>query len=114
MKYEPIRASVSPETIGKVTRLFNGSLSDILNELLQNARRAGASVVNVTTTPQKNGLRITLDDNGCGIDDPVRVLALGASRWDAAVANGEDPAGMGVFSLAGKVRWSRLLGQFGG
>ncbi|ANC50776.1 hypothetical protein CP97_15085 (plasmid) [Aurantiacibacter atlanticus] len=102
MKYEPIRASVSPETIGKVTRLFNGSLSDILNELLQNARRAGASVVNVTTTPQKNGLRITLDDNGCGIDDPVRVLALGASRWDAAVANGEDPAGMGVFSLAGK------------
>ena len=54
MKYEPIRASVSPETIGKLTRLFNGSLSDILNELLQNARRAGASVVNVTTTPQKN------------------------------------------------------------
>ncbi|MDT0576388.1 hypothetical protein RM533_09330 [Croceicoccus sp. F390] len=102
MKYEPIRASVSPETIGKVTRLFNGSLSDILNELLQNARRAGASVANVTAMHQEDGLRITIDDDGCGIDDPARVLALGASRWDSAVANGEDPAGMGVFSLAGK------------
>ena len=102
MKYEPIRASVSPDTIGKVTRLFNGSLSDILNELLQNARRAGASAVNVDATPQENGLRITIDDDGCGMDDPARVLALGASRWDAQVASGEDPAGMGVFSLAGK------------
>lgn len=52
--------------------------------------------------PVENGLRVTIADDGCGIDDPARVLALGASRWDAAVANGEDPAGMGVFSLAGK------------
>tara|TARA_B000000460_G_scaffold233150_1_gene192642 strand:- start:605 stop:2224 length:1620 start_codon:yes stop_codon:yes gene_type:complete len=85
-----------------VTRLFNGTIGDILNELLQNARRAGASGVDVDAMPVENGLRVTIADDGCGIDDPARVLALGASRWDAAVANGEDPAGMGVFSLAGK------------
>lgn len=102
MKHDTIRATVSPETISKVTRLFNGTIGDILNELLQNARRAGASGVDVDAMPVENGLRVTIADDGCGIDDPARVLALGASRWDAAVANGEDPAGMGVFSLAGK------------
>ena len=44
-----IFTSVAPETINKVTRLFNGSVSDILHELLQNARRAGASTVAVST-----------------------------------------------------------------
>ena len=102
MKHDTIRATVSPETISKVTRLFNGTIGDILNELLQNARRAGASGVDVDAMPVENGLRVTIADDGCGIDDPARVLALGASRWDAAVANGEDPAGMGIFSLAGK------------
>lgn len=102
MKHQTIRASVSPETIGKVTRLFNGTLGDILNELLQNARRAGASAVDVDAMPLEDGLRIVVEDDGCGIDDPARVLALGASRWNETVASGEDPAGMGVFSLAGK------------
>ena len=102
MKHDTVRATVSPETISKVTRLFNGTIGDILNELLQNARRAGASGVDVDAMPVENGLRVTIADDGCGIDDPARVLALGASRWDAAVANGEDPAGMGIFSLAGK------------
>ena len=31
-----IRPSVSPKTITKVTRLFNGTIGDILGELLQN------------------------------------------------------------------------------
>ena len=102
MKYEPIRASVSQETISKVTHLFNGTLPDILNELLQNARRAGASAVEVDATPHGNGLQITIADDGCGIDDPARVIALGASGWDEHIARNETPAGMGVFSLAGK------------
>lgn len=102
MKFDPIRATVSDQTITKVTRLFNGTLKDILNELLQNARRAGATLVTVGARPDGNGLRITIDDDGCGIDDPARVIALGASSWSESVARGEDPAGMGVFSLAGR------------
>ena len=33
-----IRATVAAEAIEKVTRLFNGTIDDIANELLQNAR----------------------------------------------------------------------------
>ncbi|MDJ0276291.1 ATP-binding protein [Sphingomonas sp. 2R-10] len=41
-------------------------------------------------------------DDGRGIDDPAALLALGRSGWDAEIARSEDPAGMGVFSLAGR------------
>lgn len=102
MKLDPIRATVSGQTITKVTRLFNGTLKDILNELLQNARRAGATLVTVGAKPEGSGLRITIEDDGCGIDDPARVIALGASSWSEGIARGEDPAGMGAFCLAGK------------
>ena len=65
MKFDPIRATVSDQTITKVTRLFNGTLKDVLNELLQNARRAGANLVTVGARPDGNGLRITIEDDGC-------------------------------------------------
>ncbi len=40
-----IRSQVDPAAITKVTRLFNNTLGDILIELVQNARRAGASLI---------------------------------------------------------------------
>ena len=39
-----IATAVAPETIAKVTRLFNNTAFDVICELLQNARRAGAQV----------------------------------------------------------------------
>lgn len=101
MKHTPIYARVSPETISKVSRLFNGSLTDIINELLQNARRAQAATIAVTTTHEDDGLRITISDNGTGIADPSAIVHLGSSGWDEGIADYEDPAGMGFFSLAG-------------
>ena len=44
-----IQARVSEKILHKADRLFNNSLSQVLVELLQNARRAGASLVTVTT-----------------------------------------------------------------
>ncbi len=41
-------------------------------------------------------------DDGRGIADPAKFLTLGDSGWDASIARSEDPAGMGVFSLAGR------------
>ena len=102
-----IRARVSEETITKVTRLFNGSLFDVLTELLQNARRAGATGVDVNwqrAPGEPDGstiIQISVTDDGNGIADPQSVLSLGESSWDANIA-GEDPAGMGFFSLAGR------------
>ncbi len=38
-------ASVSDDALTKVTRLFNASINHIIAELLQNARRSGATEV---------------------------------------------------------------------
>lgn len=110
-----IATSVAPETISKVTRLFNGSARDVLNELLQNARRAGAGTVAITTTGTAGDRLLTIADDGTGIDDPASVVTLGQSGWSAETRDREDPAGMGVFSLAGRdvmIRsWSRCEHQ---
>ena len=97
-----IRPSVSADTITKVTRLFNGSIDDIVNELLQNARRAGATAIVISHTKADTGIHLTIADDGTGVADPAQMLALGDSGWDSPIAAREDPAGMGVFSLAGK------------
>ena len=97
-----IRPSVSPKTITKVTRLFNGTIGDILGELLQNSRRAGASRIDIACCADQDGARLTLIDDGTGVADPQTMIALGDSGWSQHIHEAEDPAGMGVFSLAGK------------
>jgi hypothetical protein len=96
-----IRPSVSPEVINKVTRLFNGSLDDLVNEMLQNARRAGATRIAVTLDTSDDGSNwLAFDDNGSGISDPQDFISLGKSHWNAETIASEDPAGMGVYALA--------------
>ena len=97
-----VRAQVDPAAVTKVTRLFNNTIGDVLAELIQNARRAAATTVILKTTEAENGVELSVCDDGTGIDDPTVVLALGRSGWDAGVARREDPAGIGVFSLAGR------------
>lgn len=96
-----LRARVSPQAISKVTRIFNGTLDDIFNELFQNARRAGATHVAVTAEHLDDACLITVVDDGAGIDDPVDLVSLGQSDWPGDCRTREDPAGMGFFSLAG-------------
>lgn len=81
--------------------LFNGTLDDIFNELLQNARRAGASAVSITTEHLDDACLITVGDDGAGIADPADLVSLGQSDWSDECRAREDPAGMGFFSLAG-------------
>jgi len=97
-----IATSVAPETISKVGRLFNGSATDVLNELLQNARRAGASHIVVSTSGNPGDRLLHIVDDGHGIADPASIVTLGRSGWSDETRRREDPAGMGVFSLAGR------------
>lgn len=92
-----IRAEAHVSAIKSVTRLYNGSIEDITNELLQNARRAGATQVKICFDPEKQ--TISFEDNGHGIADPASLLQLGSSNWDGDVTS-EDCAGMGFFSAA--------------
>lgn len=96
-----IRPAVSAETIGKVTRMFNGTIDDIVAELFQNARRTGAGRIEVTVDADRSPAWAFIRDDGQGIANPASFVTLGQSGWDRHVRVSEDPAGMGVFSLAG-------------
>lgn len=91
-----IRAHIDPTAISKVSRFFDSSTQQIVNEMLQNARRARASTVDIDVGPT----RMTITDDGRGIPDPRTLLAFGQSGWDEKTTRNEDPAGMGFFSLA--------------
>jgi hypothetical protein len=93
---ETIQAKVSKKLLPKASRLFTGTLDGRVIEILQNSRRAGATEVQISN---KDGL-ITVADNGGGIDDFSKLLNLGDSDWDDAMEKSEDPAGVGLFSLA--------------
>lgn len=93
---DTIRAHVHPDAINRVTRFFTSSPSETLAELLQNARRANASSVNITI---QDG-QLTISDDGDGIHDPSAILGFGHADWDQDTASSEDPAGMGFYSLS--------------
>ena len=93
---QTICAKVHPRLLSKASRLFTGSLEGRIIEVLQNARRAGATDVRISN---KKGF-VTVEDNGCGIADFQKLLDLGGSGWDEKLEHGEDPAGVGLFSLA--------------
>jgi len=95
---ETIQAQVSQQLLSKTTRLFTGTLAGRIIEILQNARRAGATEVNITNKEN----RVIVRDNGGGIDDFSKLLDLGNSDWDQNTEEAEDPAGVGVFCLAPK------------
>lgn len=110
-----IQTAISPDAISRASRLFSGSALDALHELLQNARRAGATRIAVDLAEQDGQSWLCIRDDGCGVDDPASLLTLGHSGWDDAVARSEDPAGMGLFSLAGRTvniqSWSPAAGE---
>ena len=91
-----IQARVNTRLLSKASRLFTGTLEGRVIEILQNARRAGATEVHITNT---DGI-VTVQDNGRGIEDFSKLLDLGGSGWDDTFEASEDPAGVGIFCLA--------------
>ena len=92
---ETICAKVNPRLLTKADRLFTGTAEGRVIEVLQNARRAGSTEVRISN---KDGF-VTVEDNGSGIEDFQKLLDLGGSGWDEKLEAGEDPAGVGLFSL---------------
>ena len=103
-----IRATVHPSVLSRITRFFDASLPTAATELLQNARRAGATRVDIriepanapADKPDHHAFRITVRDDGCGVAKPSVLLAFGNSGWDRATIAAEDAAGMGLACLA--------------
>lgn len=97
-----IYATVGQSILHKATRLFAGCVADALSECLQNARRGGASRVDIRRFDRDHVTILRIRDDGRGIADPTKLLALGDSGWESDIVRSEDPAGMGIFSLAGR------------
>lgn len=97
-----IKTTVGQSLITKIGRFFNGSVSDCLTETIQNSRRAGATQIEIARIEKDDRPTLLIRDDGRGIAEPTKFLTLGDSGWNEAIARSEDPAGMGVFSLAGR------------
>ncbi len=99
-----IRARIDESTLDRVPRMFSASIEDIVAETLQNARRAGASRVDIKVErpipSAEQSHRITICDDGAGIADPSVLLSYGQNGWTRDLVEREDAAGMGFLSLA--------------
>lgn len=82
-------------TIALLASTFSNS-TIFLNELMQNARRAGATEIDFTYSHAEASLIIT--DNGKGIDDFANLLTIGQSGWDENIQRTESPYGAGFLS----------------
>lgn len=106
-----IRGSLGEKVLRKSPELFNQGLSTVLAEALQNARRAGATRVEVELLGREGHATLLLRDDGCGIADMASLVTFGSSAWDERTDIGENAAGMGVFSLASRGVTVRSRGQ---
>ena len=105
---QTIQARVNARLLTKANRLFTGTLEGRIIEILQNARRAGATQVGITNLP--DGV-VLVRDNGQGIEDFEKLLDLGGSGWEEAFEQSEDPAGVGLFCLAPRAVTIRSRGR---
>jgi hypothetical protein len=102
-----IQACVNPRLLTKADRLFTGTLSGRIIEILQNARRAGATKVVINNQDDL----VTVRDNGQGIEDFAKLLDFGGSGWEEELESSEDPAGVGLFCLTPRQVTIRSNGQ---
>ena len=81
-----------------IKRAFTGDINEILSEIFQNAARAGARNIRITTDDRG----FTYQDDGRGLRDESdfeALLKLGESGWDQLVEEEEQPLGLGIHSL---------------
>ena len=107
-----IRARIHESAVKRVTRIYAATAAEILAELLQNSRRAGATRVGISVAAPvarqgeiaagtgETPLTVTVSDDGAGIADPAVLLSFGENGWDDALVRREDAAGFGFASLA--------------
>lgn len=93
-----VRSSVNERRLFETMGHWFATSFSIIGEVMQNARRAGATKVEFEASHQDRRLEVI--DDGCGIDDYQNLIDLCTSGWtDEQVVLSEKPFGMGLFSL---------------
>ena len=80
-------------------RLRKCGTAQVLIELFDNARRAGANRIDVRVKVRSGGARIEVADDGRGCAEPEELLQPGRSGWRNAGAAAERPGGRGCQCL---------------
>jgi hypothetical protein len=106
-----VRGKVGPKVLIRAPELFTQSPEVVLSELLQNARRAGATHVEISTASAAGRTFMTITDNGPGIEDMQKLVTFGESGWDESLDAREHAAGMGTYSLASRGATVRSRGR---
>lgn len=88
--------SVNPEKLINNLRFSFTQSTTVLGELMQNARRAGATFVSFEYVEDTRTL--TVCDDGCGIACLKTLLTVAESGWDVDVIEREHPFGLGFLS----------------
>ncbi|MBT42553.1 MAG: hypothetical protein CMF12_08520 [Idiomarina sp.] len=78
--------------------------SKVITEMLQNARRAGASQIRIFTksTPtdtNPDAFSFIVEDDGCGVSDFQNLLTVAESGWSQNVTASDMPFGMGCAAM---------------
>jgi hypothetical protein len=88
-----IRVRINEEGALRNQRFAIRNRFTLVSELLQNARRAGATRIEITHDAAAQVLSVR--DNGCGLDDFQKLLSFHESGWDAPTQAQERPFGVG-------------------
>jgi hypothetical protein len=88
-----LRIGVNETGILRNQRFAFSNPYTLVSELMQNARRAGASYVAIEYAPSRNLLSVR--DDGCGIADFQPLLTIGESGWQTPGIEAEHPFGQG-------------------
>ncbi len=88
--------SVNSENLVKHLRFSFTQATTVLGELMQNARRAGATFVSFDYDEATR--QLTVRDNGSGIDCLLTLLTVAESGWNADLIEREHPFGVGFLS----------------
>ena len=98
-----IKAKFHESALKRVTRMYGASVKEIFAELFQNARRSGATRIDVIVrapTSADGPRPVEVRDNGAGIGEAQDLLSYGENGWEKELVEREDAAGMGLLSLA--------------
>lgn len=93
---ETLVLDVSRDGLFHALRAQFTSSTTFLPELLQNARRAGASRVLLEWDADRNVFIVT--DDGCGIRNFRHVVVAYRSGWNSDIKRRENPFGVGLFA----------------
>lgn len=94
MSSSSVRIAVNQGNLVKNLKFAFSNFSTFLAELIQNSRRAGASMVDI----RLEGKTLVVTDDGRGVQDFQKLFTIAESGWDAQTQSLENPFGMGFTS----------------